>query len=305
MPNTTLLHELAKIKSTSGDESSFTKYVIDFINKRKETFKVLPEVYADEKFYGNILLKFGKPRTAVFAHLDTIGFMVRYANQLVPIGGPEAETGYILEGEDDLGPIRCTLIENEGALLYDFPRAIQTGTRLSFGGEWKIDADFITGPYLDNKLGVYNALQLCEVIEDGWIVFSTYEEHGGGSIPALLHFIQKTSPIKHALISDITWVTDGVHHHEGVVVSIRDKHIPRKKFIDRIMELAIESGVPFQLEVEASGSSDGREIQMSPYFIDWCFIGAPEDHVHSPHEKVSIKDLDAMVDLYKYLVKYL
>jgi putative aminopeptidase FrvX len=57
--------------------------------------------------------------------------------------------------------------------------------------------------------------------------------------------------------------------------------------------------------VEGNGGSDGREIQLSPYPIDWCFIGAPEDNVHTPFEKVSLTDLQNMIDLYKYLMKRL
>jgi putative aminopeptidase FrvX len=148
-------------------------------------------------------------------------------------------------------------------------------------------------------------LQLCETLEDGWVVFTTFEEHGGGSMPFLLQYIQNTDPIKQALISDITWITEGVHHHQGVVVSIRDKFIPRKKFIDRIIQLVQQSGIPFQLEVEAYGGSDGREVQFSPYAIDWCFIGAAEDLVHSPDEKVSLRDLESMVQVYQYLLKAL
>ena len=87
-----------------------------------------------------------------------------------------------------------------------------------------------------------------------------------------------------------------------MVLSIRDKFIPRKKFIDRLIDLVHKSEIPYQLEVEAYGGSDGREIQFSPYAMDWCFIGAAEDHVHSPNEKVSLKDLDAMIQVYRYLM---
>jgi len=87
-----------------------------------------------------------------------------------------------------------------------------------------------------------------------------------------------------------------------VVLSIRDKFIPRKKFIDRLINLVDKSEISYQLEVEAYGGSDGREIQFSPYAMDWCFIGAAEDHVHSPDEKVSLKDLDAMIQVYRYLM---
>ena len=100
-------------------------------------------------------------------------------------------------------------------------------------------------------------------------------------------------------------MTEGVKHHEGVAISIRDKFIPRRKFLDKIISIAKKSQVQFQLEVENYGGSDGREIQNSPYAIDWCFIGAPEDHVHSPNEKVSLADLNSMIELYKILMEKL
>lgn len=300
-----LLSEILTINSVSGQETEFSQFLVEYICKRKTSWKVLPEIFFGDDFHDCILLRFGFPRTAVFAHIDTVGFMVRYDNQLVEIGGPEVTTGFKLSGRDRWGEISCKLIEIEDAIFHDFPRKIERGTCLSFNQNIRLDEDFLQAAYLDNRLGVYNALKLCEELEDGWVIFSTYEEHGGGSIPFLIDFIQKTAPIKQALISDVTWISDGVHHHEGVVVSIRDKFIPRKKFLDRIISLAEQSKLPFQLEVEASGGSDGREVQFSPYLIDWCFIGAPVDHIHSPNEKVSLRDLDAMIQIYKYLMRRL
>jgi len=64
-----------------------SKFLLNFIEERKSDWKVVPEVYSGEDFHDCILLKFGVPRTAVFAHIDTIGFMVRYDNQLISIGG--------------------------------------------------------------------------------------------------------------------------------------------------------------------------------------------------------------------------
>jgi putative aminopeptidase FrvX len=62
------------------------------------------------------------------------------------------------------------------------------------------------------------------------------------------------------------------------------------------------SGVPFQLEVESAGGSDGTMLQKTHLPIDWCFIGAPEDHVHSPDEKVHRADIESRVGLYRYLI---
>lgn len=296
------LRQLLSQCSVSGDESGVSAFIFKTIQERKKNWKVIPEIFFGENFHDCILLKFGNPTTAVFAHIDTVGFMTRYSNQLVPVGGPEVIAGTKLVGKDRFGDIECSLIGDEDAVFHDFPRKIEPGTRLSFKQNVRISQDFIQAAYLDNRLGVFAALEICNDLENGWVVFSTYEEHGGGSMPFMLKFIQETHPIKQALISDITWITEGVHHHQGVVISLRDKFIPRKKFLDKIVSLAQESGIPYQLEVEAFGGSDGREVQFSPYAIDWCFIGAAEDHVHTPDEKVSLADLNSMIEMYRYLM---
>jgi len=300
-----ILYDLFELTGVSGDESRTSQFLYEYVEKHKKYWDVEPKIFFSEGFHDCLLLKFGTPRTAVFAHIDTIGFVSRYNNQLIPVGGPEIISGTRLIGEDILGSISCRLLGNEDGLFHDFPRGIDPGTCLSFQQNIRLNNEFIQAAYLDNRLGMYNALKLCETLENGWVIFSTYEEHGGGSMPFLLKFIQEEAPIKQALISDITWVTEGVRHHEGVAISIRDKFIPRRRFIDNIISLAKKSGIPFQLEVEGAGGSDGREIQFSPYAIDWCFIGAPEDNVHTPNEKVSLKDLQAMLDLYQYLMKEL
>ena len=305
MPKWNFLYELLSTPSVSGDEATISQLIHKYVVQRSKHWRVSPEIYFGEEFHDCLLLKFGTPRTAVFAHIDSIGFMVRYDNQLIPVGGPEAYSGVKLTGKDSLGEIFCCLEVVEDQLFYDFPRGIDRGTRLSFDQNIRMDDEFIQAAYLDNRLGVFAALNLCEDLSDGWVIFSTYEEHGGGSMPHLLKFIQENAPVKQALVADITWITEGVRHHDGVVISIRDKFIPRKKFLERIISLANKSEIPFQLEVEAYGGSDGREIQFSPYAMDWCFIGAPEDHVHTPDEKVSLADLDAMIRMYDYLMKEL
>lgn len=299
------LFELLSKFSVSGDESDISNFILQHAIERSIGWKVRPEMFFGEDFHDCILLKFGVPRTAVFAHIDTVGFMTRYQNQLIPVGGPEIMDGIRLRGRDIKGEVFCRLIGTEDACYHDFPRGIEPGTRLSFDQNVRVDDEFIQAAYLDNRLGVYSALKLCETIENGWVVFTTYEEHGGGSIPFLIKFIQENAPVKQALISDITWISEGVEHHKGAVISARDKFIPRKKFIEKVVQLAEKSGVPYQIEVEAYGGSDGREIQFSPYAIDWCFIGAAEDFVHTPNEKVSLSDLDSMIKMYQFLLNEL
>ncbi|WP_439481982.1 M20/M25/M40 family metallo-hydrolase [Cyclobacterium plantarum] len=300
-----LLKEILEINSVSSDESRMASFLLDLILKRRSSWKVSPQIYSGEEFHDNILLVFGNPKTAAFAHMDTVGFSVRYENQLVPIGGPEIGDGAWLQGTDLVGPIRCKANEKDGNVFHDFPRGIQRGTMLSFEQQIKADNEFIEAAYLDNRLGMYAMIRLCETLTDGIVVFSTYEEHGGGSMPFLTRFIFENWGIRQALVADVTWITEGVHFNKGAVISMRDSFIPRKKFLDSILELAEASGVPYQLEVEAYGGSDGREIQMSPYPVDWCFIGVAEENPHTPQEKASLKDVEDLIKLYQYLMRNL
>ena len=83
---------------------------------------------------------------------------------------------------------------------------------------------------------------------------------------------------------------------------MRDSGIPRRKFLNTIIEIAQKYNIPYQLEVEDSGGSDGNVLNRSSLPFQWCFIGAAEDNVHSPFEKVAIQDFKAMLNLYKKLL---
>ena len=304
-----LLQKLCSIRSPSGNESNIRNFLLDYIDDYISNFKVKPIVITDS-IQDCIILKFGKPKTAIFSHIDSIGFTVRYGKELIKIGGPKTNDGIKLVGKDSKGEILTEIYNYEdhngnNHIEYLFDREIERATELTFKPNWREDENFIQCCYMDNRLGVWNALKVAHTLENGAICFSTHEEVGGGSVGFLGKYIYEQWGVKQALISDITWVTEGVKHGEGVVISRRDSGLPRRSYVDRIIKLANESNIPFQIEVESSGGSDGNQLQKSPYPIDWCFIGAPEDYVHSPDEKVHKKDIKSMVELYSYLMKYL
>ena len=300
-----LLKKLCDIHSPSGNEQDISNFILNYIKKNMSKWNSKPEVFSGHGFQDCIILKFGNPSTAIFAHMDSIGFTVKYENELVKIGGPVSEEEIFLVGEDSKGKIEGKLIKKKEKLFIDFDREIDRGTTLTFKMNFVNNNDYIQSCYLDNRLGVWNALKVAETLKNGIIVFSCWEEHGGGSVGYLSNYIYSNFNITQALISDITWVTKGVKAGEGVAISLRDSGIPRKSFVNKIIKLAKDSNIDFQLEVESSGGSDGNEIQKSPYPIDWCFIGAPEQNVHSPNEKVHKRDIQAMLDLYKYLMENL
>lgn len=304
--DTGLLKKLIEVHAPSGEEFRMKDFLLAYIRKEKKKWKHPVEIIEGDEFQDAFMLKFGKPRTAVFAHMDTIGFTVRYFNQLVAIGSPDADAGAKLSGFDSQGPIVCELeFDKEFHAFYRFGRPIERGTSLVYHSDFHETKDEIRSPYLDNRLGILNVLNLCRTLKDGVIVFSCWEEHIGGSVPYLADYIFRKWKVRQALISDITWISDGVEPGKGVVISLRDRNVPRRLFVDKIRSLAEKSGVPYQLEVEAGGSSDGGELQRSHLPFDWCFIGAGEQNPHTPHESVNKKDVLAMFRLYEYLMQKL
>lgn len=302
-----LLKQLCAIRAVSGDERAMTDFVLKYIGETEKNWKVKPQIFAGDEFHENIILVFGeKPRTAIFAHMDSIGFTVRYGKQLVKVGGPVLEKGIRLVGNDSQGEIECKLkAKKDGSIGYKFERDIDRGTNLTFQPDWRETDEAVQCCYMDNRLGVWNALKVAETLEEGIIVFSTREEHGGGAVSYLGKFIQEKYGVRQALISDITWVTEGVKPGKGVAISMRDRGLPRRTYLERIIDIANQSHIPFQLEVEGAGGSDGLELQSSPYPWEWVFVGAPEDHVHSPDEIVHKKDIEAMTSLHKVLMREL
>lgn len=304
-----LLKQLIEIRGASGDEGAIKNFILNHVTTSMKNWKVQPQIIHGEEFQDAVILVFGKPRTAIFAHIDTIGFTVGYGKDLIKIGGPKTTDGSVLVGSDSIGEIETELmvIEEDDArhIQYISDRELDRGTILTFKPDFRINDTYVQSPYLDNRLGVWSALQVAETLENGVIVFSTYEEHGGGTVGYLGKYLFKNYGVRQALISDITWVTEGVKHGAGVAISMRDSGIPRRSYLNRIIEIARKSNIPFQLEVESAGGSDGTALQRSDTAFDWCFIGAPEDNVHSADEKVFLTDLQSMVRLYQLLMNQL
>ena len=151
-----LLKDLQSIQAPAGDESKMKDFLIDYVEKNKMKWKVEPELIHGKGFQDCLILKFGNPRTAIFAHMDSIGFTVRYGDELVKLGGPKISSGIKLVGKDSKGAIETELHSNDQTkkISYVLKREIDRGTNLTFKPNWREDDDFIQNCYMDNRLGV-------------------------------------------------------------------------------------------------------------------------------------------------------
>ena len=216
-----ILKEMCSIHSPSGEEKEMKNFILKYIYDNQNKWNKKPIIFHGDNFQDNLILVFGKPTTAIFAHMDSIGFTVRYNNEIIKIGGPITNDGIVLVGRDSKGIIEGKIINKDKKLYIDFNRDIDRGTSLVFKPNFREDKDFIQSCYLDNRLGVYSALEVAKTLENGIIVFSSWEEHKGGTAGYLGKFIYEKYGVKQALISDITWITEGIKHAKGCVISLR------------------------------------------------------------------------------------
>lgn len=290
-----LLTLIQSIPGPSGDEGRISEFVADYCRKVDG---------ADVRVVQDLVLAVrGVPKVAVFAHLDTIGFTQGYDRELLPLGGPKVEGGELIREVN--GPGRAEIKLRQKGDKPDWVlsnKAGQPGSRWVYAEPLKIKKDRIRGPYLDNRAGVWNGLRVLERCEDVAVVFTPNEEYSGRGATLGARLVYEDLGITQALISDITWHTKWIKNGKGPAISLRDRLSPRQSFLDRILALAKESGIPHQLEVESGGGSDGHSLERSGFPVDWVFIGAPQRDSHTPREECRISDLHAMVDLYAYLV---
>ena len=88
-----LIKELCEVHSPSGDEYQMKDFILKYINKEKNKWLKVPKIIQGDEMQDCLMLVFGKPRTAIFAHMDSIGFTAKYNNEIIKIGSPVVEEG--------------------------------------------------------------------------------------------------------------------------------------------------------------------------------------------------------------------
>jgi putative aminopeptidase FrvX len=299
-----LLDRLFAIDSPAGDESAMADFLVDWIDSSHSRSAGSGKPHVDIVRLRDCLVvaKGERPSVALFAHIDTTGFTAGYDGALIPIGTPAAKVGDLLRVAGDSSATTGVIAgsEDEGWSLTGLDAT--PGQRLVYASRPMEAGGVLRSPYIDNRAGVWavlKALQSCDRIA---LALTTGEETSGGGAAICARCLHESLGITKALVSDITWDTAHVHSGKGVAISRRDRYVPSQKYVDRLISLAAESGLPYQIEIESDGGSDGAGIERSGYPIDWAFVGAPEKRPHSACEEAAKTDLEAMAAMLSYLV---
>ncbi len=286
MPEWKLLEELCNIHAPSGEEYRVFDYIQQWLNTNH-----ISAIVDRSSVVNAMIIKKGFPSVAFLIHVDTVGFIKEYASKVLPIGSPTFENEVAVKNETYQ---TYTIYQKQESFAIDHSEMLETGTTFTYVSKLIIDANSIQGAYLDNRIHVAIALECTIKASNFLIVFTSNEEISGGCTEKVARVLYEHYHINKAIVLDTTFVSDGILLGYGIVLSLKDNYLPSRQWIEQVKTLLMHHQLQLQLEVADFGSSDGAYISKSPYPIEWCFLGIACEDYHSPHEKVSQKDIALM-----------
>ena len=304
-----LLKNLQNTMSVSSHEHRMKTFLLDYINKHKKCWKKKPKIVYGEKFNNMIILVFGKPRTAVLAHMDEIGFMAGNKNRLFEIGNTEVKKGDKLYGYNNKNEKINAVVSKVGKKLLKFSskQNISIGTVLSYSPTWKETKKYIIGGANDNCVGILTLLHLAKTLENGILIFTTQEETSmDKNLGSIAKYLYEICKIKQVLVVDAASTTKDIIICKGPVIGVGIEEIPSPFYLSKINKIIEKHNFSIQLEIRDDfETSDFSRLTYSPYTFDICFIGFPIEKMHSTYEKVCKTDISTMFDIYSALMKNL
>ena len=285
----------------------------------------------------------GKPKLMLSAHIDEIGFVVKHIDEngfvyILPIGGidvmllPGMRLAIHHNGNSFLGvigrkPIHllnevernkvtfedlwvdCGFINKEHALL-----SIAIGDPITFVSEpIEMTDDLLTTRSADNKVGSAILMEVMNLVShvksnyDLYFVSTRQEEIGlrGGITVA------STINPDYAVIIDATHATD----YPSVKTSLYGEIILGKgpsicispdsneTMRTKLMDIAKQNGLPYQLEVQPNMSgTEAKAIQLQHGGVQTVSISFPVRYMHSASEIVSVSDTGNIIAILTHLI---
>lgn len=187
---------------------------------------------------------------------------------------------------------------------------VEVGQPVKFIYPFTFLHDKVAGTALDNRLLMFILIEAMremtnenkEDIPDIYAVFTVQEEVGSRGAKTAAHQISPDI----ALALDITMANDLPKNHESEYIAEIDKGpaikvmdlikramlglIVSKDIIHQLKSIARQHEIPFQLEVQSAGSTDGATIHLEGDGIPTGGICLPTRYVHA-YELASVNDI--------------
>ncbi len=327
-----LLRKLTQTPGVAGREEQISAVV------RGEMESICDEVRSDA--LGNLVgIKkgTGQGRVMLAAHMDEIGFLVKYIDdkgflRLQPVGGFDPRTlmaqRVTVHGKEDLPgnlspatkPIHILTEEEKKKQLQikDFfidvglpaervKELVEVGDAVSLRQEFVPLGDTYSSKAMDNRAGVLVMLegvrQLQASAGEIYLVATTQEEVGLRG--ALTSAFGLDPDIGVALDTTLSADFPGgeeaeqvTRMGEGVGIKIMDSaSISDRRLVKTMKEIAQQEEIPYQLEILPRGGTDAGAMQITREGIPVVTLSVPCRYVHTVNEMVHSRDLEAAINL--------
>lgn len=319
-----LLEKLCLSFGPSGSEDEISRVI------ENEMSPFADEIYRDAM--GNLIChkKGSGKKIMLCAHMDEIGLMVTFIE----------ETGYLRCAQIGYLPPFLTLnrfcsFENGkvGVIAYEneheeklkqdkvfidigaenkeeAEKLVSVGDTCVIKGGFEVIGEKISAKALDNRAGCFaliEAAKKCESENDLYFVFTTQEEVG---LRGALCVAESIKP-DMALSVDVTLTGDtpesgknSVSLGKGVAIKVMDNSIITGAALrNKLIAMAVEKNIPYQMEVLKSGGTDAGAIHTSAGGILTGGISIPARYVHSATETIDKRDIDAAIKLITAFLK--
>lgn len=225
----------------------------------------------------------------------------------------EEERKKLIKAEDMFVDIGAKSREEAEAL------GVRVGTPITLDRELRsLAGGLVTGKAFDDRAGVCVMIQVMKRLSEldvnatVYAVGTVQEEVGlkGARTSAF-----DLSP-DVAIATDVTIPGDhpGIEKKDaaiemggGTVITVVDAAgrglITHPKVLQWLEETAKQQGISYQLDVADGGTTDGTAIHLTKSGIPTGVVSVPARYIHSPVETLSLRDLQASVDLITQAVK--
>ena len=244
------------------------------------------------------------PTVLICAHMDSPGFIVESIGKecitLVALGGAAFEEDQIninLKTDSGKYTVCVTKQEERGYVLGDIPPDVQVGDRACFLPEITMDENFITAPFLDNRLGCFILTLLGEdssfMKSDSVNVVlgaTASEEMGGFGAPVLAEHLQPD----YVIVLDATYTSEkqGITLGGGGVLTLSDNSVilsPKER--NYFAALFNKSEIPYQFEVYNYSGTDAKSFPAVGLSAPVRALLIPTENNHHYNEKAALIDI--------------
>jgi len=328
-----LLSKLVNAPAPSGFEDMVRGIIVEALEDAGF------EPQSDQLGNTYVVLGEGRPLMILAAHMDEVGFIVRYVDErgflrIIPLGGVRAQmlpgSEVVVIGEKLIpgiigsepphtgGQAQQVTFENLYVDIGVSSReeaeelGVKPGTPLTFAGNFRDWGRRVSGKALDDRIGCYaliEALRGASAPATGSVVvaFTVQEEVGTRGAAALASSLNPNFGV--AVEGTIANDTPGVAEDKivtrlggGAAIRLLDRSmIASRRLAGHLVELAESNSIRYQVQVSPYGGTDAGRFLVAG--AETAGVSVPSRYIHSPVSLADKLDVEEAVKLLRLVME--